>query len=230
MHDFGHPVTFNEYVGDTDKNGNRVDRQFWYYPNAQPTPVLTTDGGDGASDAAMQEESLDGMTVITANTEHELLAYYWQATAHYREHHDAVARGEKPVAETPDGNPPREEMPPPTPPNMNGRHFTQEDAGPMPPIGGIPTTEAPPPTGLPTVEVDLPTFIQMQRQLIMAEFQPLIDLQEMVIQTHAILLSDSLDPGSPHHAIMESWMSKLEEMRLNLYADTGNTEHAEAAD
>lgn len=236
MHDFGHPVTFNEFVGDTDENGQRVDRQFRYFPNAQPKPVLVTDGGVGSSEEAMQEESISGIEgiSITEDTDHELLAFYWQATAKYRAHHDAVASGEKPPAETPDGNPPREEMAvdPPTQ-HINGNPFTQKDGGasfahgtarqPTRPTLGDPPTTEPPPPGLPTVEVDVQTFTDMQRQLIVGEMQPLIDLQDMVIQTQCILLASSLAPDSPHHQIMETWMAKLEALRFKLYGDpTGN--------
>ena len=223
MLDFGHPVTFNEFVGDTDEDGQRVDRQFRYYPGAQPKPVLVTDGGVGQSEAAMQEESIahpDGGTAITEDTDHELLAFYWQATAKYREHHDAVARGDKPpVIDTPDGNPPREDIEEPPPPNMNGDHFTRTEQGPgtpSPSTFDTPTAEQPP-IGLPTVEVDVQTFTDMQRQLVIGELQPLIDHQDMVIQSQCILLSKSLDPDSPHHEIMEMWMDKLEAMRFKLY-------------
>ena len=223
MLDYGHPVIFNESVGDTDENGNRVDRQFRYYPTAEPKPVLVTDGGGGASEAAMQEESIaygeDGIA-FTEDTENELLKFYWQATAKHRAHHDAVARGEKEPYNTPDGNPPQpppgaeEELPPP---NMNN-HFTQEGMPGRPEQGfDAPPTREPPTMGVPVVEIDVPTFTEMQRQLIVAETQPLLDLQDMVIQTQAILLADALDPGSPHHQIMETWMGKLEEMRLKLY-------------
>ncbi|MXZ00202.1 hypothetical protein F4Y93_05965 [Candidatus Poribacteria bacterium] len=228
MLDFGHPVTFNEFVGDTDEHGNRVDRQFRYYPSAQPKPILVTDGGVGGSEEMMQEESIEmpeGGIAITEDTEHELLAFYWQATAVYREHHDAVARGEKAPPNTVDGNPPREEMREDPPPERVNEHPFRhpEQRSPIPPIQDTPTAD-PPPMGLPTVEVDVQTFTNMQRQLIIGELQPLIDLQDMVIQTQCILLSSSLDPDSPHHQIMETWMGKLEEMRLKLYGDTGEVE------
>ena len=231
MLDFGHPVTFNEFVGDTDENGQRADRQFRYYPEAQPKPVLVTDGGVGASEEAMQEESIqmpEGGIAITEDTEHELLRFYWQATAKYREHHDAVVRGEKEPANTPDGNPPREEMAPEMPPpNMNGNHFAQpEQRQTIPPIQET-TTPEPPPPGLPTVEVDVQTFTEMQRQLVVSELQPLIDHSDMVIQSQCILLAKLLDPDSPHHEIMEMWMDKLEAMRLKLYGSTGETEAAD---
>ena len=246
MLDFGHPVTFNEFVGDTDENGQRVDRQFRYYPHAEPKPVLVTDGGVGGSEEAMQEESIqmpEGGIAITEDTEHELLRFYWQATAKYREHHDAVARGEKEPANTPDGNPPREEMRSEVshhddrdqttssdalPPNMNGNHFTQPGQQQViPPIQETPTPEPAPP-GLPTVEVDLPTFTQMQRQLVVSE--SLVDHQDMVIQSQCILLAKLLDPDSPHHEIMEMWMDKLEAMRLKVYGDPGITGNPETAD
>lgn len=228
MPELGHPVTFNEYVGDTDENGQRVDRQFRYYPHAQP-PVLVTDGGAGGSEEAMQEESIaygeDGVA-ITADTQHELLAFYWQATAKQRDFHDKVARGEIEPANTPDGLPPREEPEEMPPPSMNGNHFTQESQPQQ--VPGVPPIETPTaepaPPGMPTVEVDIQTFTEMQRQLIVGETQPLIDLQDMVIQTQCILLSNSLEPDSPHHQIMETWMDKLEEMRNKLYGSTGETE------
>jgi len=230
MLELGHPVTFNEYVGDTDENGQRVDRQFRYYPHAQP-PVLVTDGGVGGSEEAMQEESIaygeDG-AMITAETEHELLAFYWQATAKQREFHDKVASGEIEPANTPDGNPPREEMEDLPPPNMNGNHFTQESAQRIPEMPPIetPTTEPPSP-GLPTVEVDIQTFTEMQRQLVIGEFQSLIDLYDMVVQTQAIYLSNALEPDSPQHQTMEMWMDKLEEVRNKIYGSTGETETAD---
>lgn len=227
MLDLGHPVTFNEYVGDTDMDGNRVDRQFWYYPNADPKPILTTDGGVGGSEELMQEESISGIEgiAITEDTKHELLAFYWQATEKSRQHHDKIARGEIEPPNTPDGNPPREEtedLPPPTP-NMNGNHFTEQGhpqqnrEGRMPPLADEPAGEMP---QIPTIQLDLASFTEMQRQLIIGELQPLIDLQDMVIQTQCILLSSALDPDSPHHQIMETWMAKLEEMRGQTHADT----------
>ena len=225
MLDYGHPVTFNVSVGDVDENGNRVDRQFRYFPEAQPKPVLVTDGGGGASEAAMQDESLaygeDGV-IITEDTTNELLAFYWQATATYREHHDAVARGEKPPENTPDGNPVRTETEVPPPDMSEGPHFTQHEERPPRQQAGFDTP--PEMMGLPTVEVDVQTFTSMQRQLIVGEMKPLIDLQDMVIQTQCILLADILEPGSPHHQIMETWMSKLEEMRSELYGNTGTAD------
>ncbi|MCY3739976.1 MAG: hypothetical protein OXH00_03040 [Candidatus Poribacteria bacterium] len=229
MLDLGHPVTFNEYVGDTDENGQRVDRQFRYYPHAEP-PVLVTDGGAGSSEEMMQEESIaygeDGIA-ITADTQHELLAFYWQATEKLRTFHDKVARGEIEPANTPDGNPPREEAEDLPPPNMNGNHFTEQRSG-MPPVTDVPPSQSQqpeaelPPSG--TTIVDIQTLTNMQSRLIVAEFQSVIDLQDMVIQTQSILLSNALEPDSPHHQIMETWMDKLEEKRMNLYGSTGETE------
>ena len=221
MHDFGHPVSFNAAVGDLDVDGNPIDRQFRYYPTADP-PVLVTDGGVGTSESAMQTESIEvpgGGIAITADTQDELLTFYWQATRTLREHHDAVARGEKPPASTPDGNPPPEELPPP-------EQGSQSNG--MPPVyteervrehlqGGVDPHRDLPPPGMPTVEIEIETFTEIQRQLVVSELQPIIDLQEMVIQTQCILLSQSLPPDSPHHAIMDMWMQRLEEMRLNRY-------------
>ncbi len=228
MLDFGHPVTFNEHVGDTDEHGNRVDRQFRYYPDAQPKPVLVTDGGVGGSEEMMQEESIampEGGIAITEDTEHELLAFYWQATQKYREHHDAVARGEKEPANTPDGNPPREEMRPDPPPNnMNGHHFTRPEQGPGVPHIETPISE-PPPMGLPTVEVDIQTFTEMQRQIIQSE--SLVDFCETVIQSLCIQLTDLLSPDSSNHQINEMWLEKIEQMRLKLYGSTGEVEAAD---
>lgn len=231
MLELGHPVTFNEHVGDTDENGQRVDRQFRYYPHAEP-PVLVTDGGTGVSEEAMQEESIaygeDGV-MITAETQHELLAFYWQATEKSRTFHDKVARGEIEPANTPDGNPPREELfeqEDPPPPNMNGNLFTHQPGqrSTIPPTLDTPPTEAPPPMG--TTTVDIQTLTDMQGQLIIAKFQSFIKILEMIVQTQAILLSNTLEPDSPHHQIMEMWMDKAEEERIQLYGniDAGETE------
>lgn len=227
MLDLGHPVTFNEYVGDTDPNGNRVDRQFYYYPKADPKPILTTDGGVGGSEEQMQEESISGIEgiVITEDTEHELLKFYWQATEKYRLHHDKIASGEIEPPNTPDGNPPREETEDVPPPNMNGNHFTEQgypQEGRMPPLADEPAREMPP--QMPTIQLDLASFTEMQRRLVIAELQPLIDHLDMIVQTQCILLSSALEPDSPHHQIMEMWMNKTEEMKGQTYADAPSTD------
>ena len=216
-----HHVKFNTPVGDKDDNGNPIDRQFVYFPQHQ---ILVTDGGAGVEEA-MRDESIaigDGV-MINANSEHEILKWYWNATLEQRAHHDAIYANEKPPPLTPDGNPPANEaqtdqgQPPEQ--NIDTSHFAQNTNGNgMPPMQDndqrrqAEYQEPPQPTA-PLIQVDLDEFNALQRQLVVSEYKPIIEMQDMVIQTQAILLRNVLDPGSPHHEVIEAWMSQLEMLR-----------------
>lgn len=214
----GHPATFNVYVGDVDMNGQRVDQQFFYYPHANP-PVLIPESSMPDASQLEEGETPGADNFITEHSTDQVHQFYWEATKYYREHHDKVARGEIPPADTPDGNPPPPEQPEQDlPPHRQNGSPNSEYPPPLEQVReqGF---DQPGPAGFPTVEVDVETFSHMQRQLVIAEFQPIIDLQEIVIETQAILLRDALDPDSPHHNIVDMWMLKLEKMRAKLNAE-----------
>ena len=210
-------VKFNTPVGDKDDNGNYIDRQFTYYPEHQ---MMATDGGTGIEDAMPQESLEMGEGIlINAESEHELLQWYWKQTAEQRAHHDAVYAQEKEPPLTIDGNPEGSDTQNGMPePELDASHFGREsgNGNGMPSMQAEqrkPTQEPQQEFAAPTVEVEVAALSEMQRQLIVAEYQPLLDLQGMVIQTQAIILRNVLDPASPHHEIIEAWLSQLEALR-----------------
>ena len=209
-----HHVKFNTPVGDKDENGNYVDRQFVYYPELK---VLETDGGVG-TESEMRDESIaiGNGVLVTAESEDELLRWWWSQTAEQRAHHDAIFAQEKPPPLTVDGNPPVGEMnqdSEPTIPGIESGQFSENGNG-MPKMEAQRQPQQQPfEPEMPTVVIELESFTEMQRQLIIGEYKPLLDLQDMVIQTQAILLRNLLDPDSPHHEVIETWMTQLETLR-----------------
>lgn len=222
QNNLGDRQAFNVNVGDVDERGRSIKRQFSYYPHAQPKPVLVPEGG-AIGEEALQAESLtpDGNIMITEDTTEQPLAFWWQATQKQRTFLDEVAAGTRDPYPTVDGLPVEDDNADQDPDNPNDRTQTRPDitvSGPeredLPPFQQTPTQpeqqQAP---GM--IPIDIASFSEMQRQLIVAQIEPLVELQDMVIQTQAILLSELLEPSSPHHRIMEMWMSKLESMKAN---------------
>ena len=233
QHNFGDRQVFNKHVGDVDEKGRRIKRQFSYYAQAEP-PVLVAEGSP-ASDEARQAESLDadGNVIISSGTTTQPYAFWWTATQKERTIFDEVNAGLRDPYPTVDGLPPE-------PDNADvdvEEHQQQSDVDfntpnhrtQMPPISeqGPNGNEIPPferqVNPNPTIPLDIMSFTEMQRQLIVSQIEPLVELQDIVIQTQAILLSELLEPDSPHHRIMEMWMDKLEKMRTtrNESAESG---------
>ena len=222
QHNFGDRHAFNKHVGDVDEKGRRVKRQFSYYPQAEP-PVLVDEGG-AVGEEAKQAESLDadGNVIITAETKAQPYAFWWQATQKERTIFDEVNAGVREPYPTVDGLPPESDNHDINP----GEQQPEEEPdipfkSTMPPVTEAgpngqdipPFQQQHPSNANPTIPMDIMSFTEMQRQLILGQIEPLVELQDMVIQTQAILLSELLEPDSPHHRIMEMWMSKLENMR-----------------
>lgn len=220
---FGDRQVFNKHVGDVDVQGRRIKRQFSYYPKAEGGPVLVPEGG-AVGEQAMQAESLtpEGDVIITKDTIEQPFESWWTMTLKERTIFDEIAAGTRNPYPTPDGLPPENDQADQSQEQQQEQpqHEDQPFGSSLPPVTNIgPNGEDIPPfeqqhaPGM--IPIDIASFSEMQRQLIIGQIEPLVELQDMVIQTQAILLSELLEPSSPHHRIMEMWMSKLETMKAN---------------